>query len=77
MEVFELVKAAGLVHFLSGDEEWVVAGGDCDPDEVLGFKAAEDFGDLLSAEALALVVRQDAVMANYGQLGAWSGVVGS
>ena len=31
---------------------------------------------MLSAEALALVVGQDAVVANYGQLGAWSGVVG-
>ena len=75
-EAAGLFEAVDLVHFLGGDEEWVVAGGYGNFDEVLGFEAAENFGDLPTAEALAPVVRQDAVMANYGRLGAWSGVVG-
>ena len=37
MEASELVKAAGLIHFLSGDEKGLVAGGYGDPGEVLGF----------------------------------------
>ncbi len=53
----------------------MVAGGYGEPGEVLGFETAEDFGDLLSAEASVLVVGQDAVVANYGQLGAWSGII--
>ena len=70
-----LVEAAGLVHFLGGFEEGVVTGGNDNFAEAAGFEAAEDFEDLLPAEAPALEFRQDAVVANYGQLGALPGIV--
>ncbi len=75
MAAAEFFESTGLVHFLGGDKEGLVAGGYGDSGEVMGFEAEEDFGDLLSAEAQVLVVWQDTVVANYGQLRAWSGVV--
>ena len=76
VEAAELFEPAGLVHLLGGGEEGMVAGGYDNFDEVAGFETTENLGDLPTAEALALVVGQDAVMPNYRQFGACSGVVG-
>ena len=74
-ESSDFSKAADLIHHLGGLEEGLVAGGNSDSGEAASFEAAEDFVDLLAAKALALVFRQDAVVADGGQVRSLSGIV--